>query len=158
MKNFVTQKGLTSLLKQLTQLKTVEFRRCIQDLAEAREKGDISENAEYETAKEAFDNMNNRISNLEQRIKNSSVISTHEIDTNAVGILSTVRVTNNTFKKEQKFTLVPENEIDIKAGKISYSSPIGAALLGKKPGELVSAKVPAGKIEFQIIEITAEYA
>jgi len=157
MKNFVTQRGYKQLLDQLTNLKTVEFKNCVNALTDARDKGDISENAEYETAKEAFDNINNRISELENKIKNSSIISSAEIDTDSVGILSTVKVKNNTYNKEQKFTLVPDNEIDIKLGKISYNSPIGAALIGKKVGESLKIKVPSGELNMDVIEITAEY-
>ena len=158
MKNVLTPKGRKDLIEQLTILKTVEFRNCIVALAEAREKGDISENAEFETAKEEFDKLQNRISILEERIKNANVISTLEINTESVDILSTVRVKNKTFKKEQKFTLVPENEIDIKSGRISHNSPIGVALMGKKPGDLISVNVPNGQLKLEILEITAEYA
>ena len=158
MKNVLTPKGRKELIEQLTILKTVEFKNCILALAEARDKGDISENAEYETAKEEFDKLQSRISTLEARINSASVISTSEINTEVVDVLSTVLVKNILTKKEQKFTLVPENEIDVKSGKISPNSPIGGAFMGKKPGDLVSAIVPSGELKFEILQITAEYA
>lgn len=150
----ITSDGKKKLLEELHFLSTTEKTRLIDELSDAKDRGGVTENAEYEVAKEELDKLRNKISQLEDMIANSQVISKLDIDTDKVSILSTVRIMNKTAKREVTFTIVPETDIDIKAGKISYSSPIGAGLLGKKVGEVAQVNTPGGLIELEILEIT----
>jgi len=142
--------------EELIRLMTVESKNAIDMLSEARDKGDISENAEYESAKEYHDNLMSKISLLQEKIKLCEVI-TNNRDTSKVNMLSTVHIKNHNINKKIVWTLVPENEIDIKSGKISFNSPIGAALLGKKRGDIVEVNVPSGLMKLEILNISSEY-
>lgn len=155
MKNILTIEGKKKLQEELYFLSTKEKKRLIEELADARDRDGVSENSEYEVVKEQYDLLQKKIIKLENIINNSTIISASDIDTDQVSILSTVLVLNKKIKKELKFTIVPETEIDIKSGKISLNSPIGSGLLGKKVGEIVKISTPNGVIELEILEITA---
>lgn len=155
-KIYVTKQGLQRMTDELNHLITVESRNAVDMLSEARDKGDISENAEYESAKEYHDNLTSRISLLQEKIKLCEVISQNK-DTSKVSMLSTVEIKNHSTNKKVVWTLVPENEIDIKSGKISFNSPIGSALLGKKLGETIQVNVPSGLMKLEILKISCDY-
>lgn len=155
MATYVTKEGLDKMKKELEQLETVERPKITQQIAEARDKGDLSENAEYDAAKEAQGMLEMRISKLQDAIATSKVIDESQLDTSKVAILTTVRLKNNGTKQEQTFTLVPDNESDLKTGKISVSTPIAKGLLGKAVGETADITLPNGnKLSFEILEIT----
>lgn len=155
MATYVTNEGLEKMKKELEQLETVERPKITQQIAEARDKGDLSENAEYDAAKEAQGMLEMKISKLKEAISDSKVIDESQLDTSKVSILMTVRLKNNGTKQEQKFTLVPDNESDIKNGKISVNTPIAKGLLGKKVGETAEIALPNGnKLSFEILEIS----
>lgn len=123
-------------------------------IAEARDKGDLSENAEYDAAKDAQGLLELKISKLEEIISNARTLNESNIDTSKVSIFATVKIKNKKSGTEAAYTLVSEEEADLKDGKISVKSPIGKGLLGKKPGETAVVNAPAGKIEFEVLEIT----
>ncbi len=152
--NYVTKEGLEKLQEELHILKTKERPKISQQIAEARDKGDLSENAEYDAAKEAQGLLELKISKLEELIANSRIIDESKIDTSKVLILSKVKITNTKNKATMVYTLVPENEADLKSGKISINSPIAKGLLGKAVGDKVEISVPSGKMEFEIVEIS----
>ena len=152
--NYYTKEGLEELKKELYQLTKVERPKASKAISEAREKGDLKENAEYHAAKEAQGMLESRIAKLEEAIGNARVLDESAIDTSKVSILSKVRVKNLKMNKEFTYQLVSEKEADLKAGKISSTSPIGKGLLGKKVGEKVDVKVPSGTIGFEILEIS----
>ena len=154
-KMILTSEGKKKLLDELHFLSTTEKIRLINELADARDRGGVSENSEYEIAKDEYQKLQLKIVNLEKKIANSVLISTVGIDTDQVSVLSTVKVLNKTTKDDMKFTIVTETEIDIKMGKISLNSPIAVGLLGKKVGETTKVVIPTGTIEFEILEITA---
>lgn len=155
MATYVTKEGLEKMKAEVEQLETVERPRVTQQIAEARDKGDLSENAEYDAAKEAQGMLEMRISKLKDAIATSKVIDESQLDTSKVAILTTVRLKNNTSGQEQKFTLVPDNESDLKSGKISVSTPIAKGLLGKVVGETADIVLPNGnKLSFEVLEIT----
>ncbi len=155
MASYVTKDGLDKMKVELEQLETIERPKITQQIAEARDKGDLSENAEYDAAKEAQGMLEMKISKLKDMIINSKVIDETQLDTSKVSILTTVRLKNNTTKAEQKFTLVPDNESDLKAGKISINTPIAKGLLGKVVGETADIVLPNGnKLSFEVLEIT----
>ena len=154
MASYVTKEGLDKMKAELEQLETVERPKITQQIAEARDKGDLSENAEYDAAKEAQGMLEMRISKLKDIIATSKIIDESQLDTSKVSILTTVRLMNNATKKEQVFTLVPDNESDLKAGKISISSPIGQGILGLAVGEIAEVSAPAGLIKFKIEDIS----
>ena len=140
---------------ELEHLESVERPKITQQIAEARDKGDLSENAEYDAAKEAQGLLEMKISKLLDTIANSKIIEEDQIDTSKVSILTTVKLKNNVTKAEQKFTLVPDNESDLKVGKISVNTPIAKGLLGKSVGETADITLPNGnKLSFEILEIT----
>lgn len=151
----MTREGYEKLSNQLKQMKGPEMHEILHNLAEAREKGDISENAEYEVAKEQFESLQKKISDLTEKLTNSVIIDRDMVKTDVVQILTTVKLENLKTNKEQTYTIVPENETDMKTGKISFSSPIGKGLIGKSINEIVKIKVPAGELEFKILEITS---
>jgi len=153
MKNFTTKSGLQMMHDELHHLSTVEYKNAIEMLQEARDKGDLSENAEYEAAKEFHSNLLNKIDQLKKKIRNSEVIDTNKFKQDQVNMLSTVEVKNHSTNKNQTLKLVSENEIDLKSGKISFNSPIGSALIGHKIGETVQIKVPSGIMKLEIIDI-----
>ena len=153
--NYVTKEGLAKLQAELEYLESVERPKITQQSAEARDKGDLSENAEYDAAKEAQGLLEMKIAKLQDTIATSKIIEEDQIDTSKVSILTTVRLKNNTTKAEQKFTLVPDNESDLKQGKISVNTPIAKGLLGKAVGENAEISLPNGnKLSFEILEIT----
>ena len=153
---YFTQEGLQKLKDEIHYLKTVERKKITQQIAEARDKGDLSENAEYDAAKEAQGLMEARIAGLVSNLSNARLIDETKMDTSKVLILSTVKLRNNKNKAEMKYTLVAENEADFKSNKISISSPIGKGLLGKKVGEIAVIKIPNGELELEIVKITRE--
>ena len=153
--SYYTAEGLKKLKDELDYLKGVMRPKASQDIADARDKGDLSENAEYDAAKEAQGMLEMKISKIKDVIANSKVIDGSQLDTSKVSILCTVRLKNNATKQEQKFTLVPDNESDIKTGKISVNTPIAKGLLGKVVGETADIVLPNGnKLSFEVLEIS----
>ena len=151
---YFTEEGLKKLKDELHLLKTKGRAEIANQIAEARDKGDLSENAEYDAAKEAQGLHELKISKLEESISNARVIDESEINTDKVSILSKVKVLNLSFNKEFEYTIVSEEESDLQQGKISVQSPIGKGLLGKKKGEEVSIDVPSGELNFKILNIS----
>ena len=151
---YFTEEGLKKLKDELNLLKTKGRAEIASQIAEARDKGDLSENAEYDAAKEAQGLHELKISKLEDSISNARVIDESEINTDKVSILSKVKVLNLSFNKEFEYTIVSEEESDLQQGKISVQSPIGKGLLGKKKGEEVSIDVPSGELKFKILNIS----
>lgn len=151
---YVTEEGMAKLKAELKELKSVERPKISAQIAEARDKGDLSENAEYDAAKEAQGLLELRISKLETLIANSRIIDETQVDNSKVFILSTVKLRNMANKAEMKYTLVAEKEADLKSGKISVDSPIGKGLLGKAVGEIAEIKIPSGVLKFEILEIS----
>ncbi|MCO5264148.1 MAG: transcription elongation factor GreA [Lentimicrobium sp.] len=150
---YYTLEGLNKLKAELDQLVSVERPAISQQIAEARDKGDLSENAEYDAAKNAQGMLELKISKLQEVIRNAKIIDESKLDNSKVLILSTVRIKNTRNNASMTYTLVPENEADLKSGKISVNSPIAKGLLGKSVGETVDIQVPAGKMTFEIIDI-----
>ena len=151
---YFTKEGYEKLKNEVDFLRTKERKRIAAQIAEAREKGDLSENAEYDAAKEAQGLLELKISKLEETLAQARILDEKNIDTSKVMILSTVKVKNLKLGKEQQFTIVSEKEADLKSGKISVSSPIGKGLLGKKRGEKAKIEVPNGIMEFEVLDIT----
>ena len=151
---YLTPEGLENLKKELEYLKFTEMPEITKRIAEAREKGDLSENAEYHAAKEEQVRVNNKIQELQITLANARILDDKNLDTSKVLIFSTVKIKNLKFKKEETYTLVSANEADYKQGKISVESPIGKGLLGKSVGDVVEIDVPAGKLKLEILEIT----
>ncbi|OEK01768.1 transcription elongation factor GreA [Roseivirga sp. 4D4] len=154
--SYYTEEGLQKLKDELHELKTKGRADMSKQIAEARDKGDLSENAEYDAAKDAQGLMEMRISELETVIGDARIKKQEDVDLSKVSILSTVKIKNVKNGMEVKYTLVSEKEADLKSGKISYESPIGKGLLNKKIGEVAEVIAPAGKIEFEILDITLE--
>ena len=154
MANYYTKEGLQKLQDELQDLKTKGRSDIAKQIAEARDKGDLSENAEYDAAKDAQGLLELKISKLEQVVGNARVIDESTLDTSKVSILSTVKIKNKKNGAEVKYQLVAEEEADLKIGKISVQSPIGKGLLGKEAGDVAKITVPAGKMEFEIMEIS----
>lgn len=151
---YFTKEGLEKLQDELEKLKSVDRPAISQQIAEAREKGDLSENAEYDAAKNEQGMLELRISKLEETLSQARVIDESQLDSSKVSILSKVKLKNLKNNATMTYTLVPENEANIKEGKISVGSPIARGLLGKEAGEKVEINVPAGLMTFQIIEIS----
>jgi transcription elongation factor GreA len=151
---YYTAEGLKKLRDELHQLKTVERPKISQQIAEARDKGDLSENAEYDAAKEAQGHLEARIAKMEDLVANARLIDETQVDTSKVYILSKVTIKNKKTNAEVQYTLVAENEANLAEKKISVDSPIGKGLLGKKVGDIAQVQVPAGMIDFEILEIT----
>lgn len=154
--SYYTDQGLKNLRDELNQLKDVERPKASQAIAEARDKGDLSENAEYDAAKEAQGMLEMQIAKLENTLANARLINESELDTSKVLVLSTVEVKNKANGVKMKYTLVAQSEADLKSGKISVDSPIGKGLLGKEVGEITTISVPSGKIELEILSILRE--
>ncbi|MBV6643538.1 MAG: transcription elongation factor GreA [Cyclobacteriaceae bacterium] len=152
--NYYTKEGLQKLKDELNDLKTKGRADMAKQIAEARDKGDLSENAEYDAAKDAQGLLELKISKLEEVVGNARVIDESSIDTSKVSILSTVKIKNEKNGMEVTYQIVAEEEADLKLGKISVKSPIGKGLLGKKVGEKALVKAPAGDIEFKILDIS----
>lgn len=151
---YLTPDGLQKLKDELQFLRVKERARIARAIAEAREKGDLSENAEYDAAKEAQGHLEAKISKLEVTISSARIIDERQVDTSKAFILSSVRVKNVSNGMEQTYTLVSAEEADLASGRISVSSPIGKGLLGKGVGEKIMIQVPAGKIQLEILEIS----
>ncbi len=150
---YFTEEGLQKLKDELDQLIRVERPSISAQIAEARDKGDLSENAEYDAAKEAQGLLELKISKLQEMVRNARIIDESKMDRSKVLILSTVKIKNLKNGAMMSYTLVPEKEADIKKGKISVDSPIAKGLLGKEVGDKVEIKVPAGTIPFEVIEV-----
>ena len=152
--SYYTPEGFRKLKDELEQMKNVERVKISRQIAEARDKGDLSENAEYDAAKEAQGMLEMRIAKMEELVANARILDESQIDTSKVLVLSTVKIRNTANNATMKYTLVAETEADLKAGKISVNSPIGKGLLGKSVGEIAEIKVPNGIVKFEILEIT----
>ena len=151
---YLTEEGLKKLNDELDHLIAVERPNISKQIAEAREKGDLSENAEYDAAKEAQGLLELKISKLQETIKNARVLDKSQIQSDTVQILSKVTIQNVKNKAKMTYTLVAETEANLKEGKISIETPIAKGLLGKKVGETVKIKIPAGETEFTILDIS----
>lgn len=152
--SYYTEEGLKKLREELNYLKDVERPKASQAIAEARDKGDLSENAEYDAAKEAQGMLEMKISKMEETLANARVIDESQLDTSKVLALSIVKIKNQTNGMEMSYTLVAESEADLAAGKISVNSPIGKGLLGKSVGDVAEIQVPNGIMKFEILEIS----
>lgn len=155
--NYYTEEGLKKLKDELEHMKNVERPKISQQIAEAREKGDLSENAEYDAAKEAQGLLEMKISKLETLIANARIVDESQLDTSKALILSKVKIKNLANNAVMEYTLVSEKEADLKQKKISVDSPIGKGLLGKKVGDITEVQVPNGIIKFEILEIHVSY-
>jgi len=151
---YLTPEGLKKLKEELEYLKYTEMPEITQRIAEARDKGDLSENAEYHAAKEEQVRVNNKIQELQSTLARVRILDDKDLDTSKVLIFSTVKIKNLNNNMEKTYTLVSESEADLSAGKISVESPIGKGLLGKEVGEIAEIQVPAGIVKFEILEIT----
>lgn len=152
---YVTQETLDQMKAELQRMKAVDRPAASRAIAEAREKGDLKENAEYDAAKEAQGILEARIASMEGALANVRVLDASSIDTSKVSILTKVALTNLKTNKQVMYKVVSENEADLKAGKISVTSPIGKGILGKKVGEVAEVQAPAGILNFRIDSITA---
>ncbi len=153
---YMSQKGYDEMVAQLQQLETVERPKASAAIAEARDKGDLSENAEYDAAKEAQAHLETKINQLKLAIAEAKVIDTSRLSTEVVQILSTVEMTNMANNTKMRYTIVSENEANIKVGKISIKTPIAQGLLNKKVGDVVEIAIPRGTIKLRIDKITLE--
>ena len=151
---YVTEEGLKKLKDELHFLKTKERASISRQIAEARDKGDLSENAEYDAAKDAQGLLELKISKLEDLVSNARIVDESQLDTSKVLILCKVTIKNVKTGQKMCYTLVPETEADLKSGKISVNSPIAKGLLGKKVGEVADVTVPSGSMKFEVVEIT----
>ena len=151
--SYYTEEGLKKLRAELDKLRDIERPKASQAIAEARDKGDLSENAEYDAAKEAQGMLEMQIAKLENTLANARIINESELDTSKVLVLSTVEVKNKANGAQMEYTLVAQSEADLKSGKISVDSPIGKGLLGKKVGDIAVITVPNGSIELEIVSI-----
>ena len=151
--SYYTEEGLKKLRADLDQLRDIERPKASQAIAEARDKGDLSENAEYDAAKEAQGMLEMQIAKLENTLANARIVNESELDTSKVLVLSTVEVKSKANGAKMKYTLVAQSEADLKSGKISVDSPIGKGLLGKKVGDVAVINVPNGDIELEIVSI-----
>ena len=152
--SYYTEEGLKKLREELNQLKDIERPKASQAIAEARDKGDLSENAEYDAAKEAQGMLEMRIARMEDNYANARLIDESQLDVSKVLVLSTVELLNKTNGMKMTYTLVAQSEADLKTGKISVNSPIGQGLLGKKVGEMAEITVPSGTIQLEITNIS----
>lgn len=151
---YITQEGFEKLRKELEYLRNVERPSISRLIAEARDKGDLSENAEYAAAKEAQGLLEMKIGKLENTLLNSRFIDESKVNTSTVQLLNRVRIKNTDTNAVAEYTLVPETEANLKAGKMSFKTPIAQGLIGKKVGDVVRIKVPSGQMTFEILAIT----
>ena len=151
--SYYTKKGLKKLKDELNHLKDIERPKASNAIGEARDKGDLSENAEYDAAKEAQGMLEMKISKMEEIMANARLIDESQLDLSKILVLSKVKIKNLNNQMEMNYTLVAESEADLKSGKISVNSPIGKGLLGKKVGEIAEVVVPNGTLKFEIISI-----
>jgi transcription elongation factor GreA len=152
--NYVTKETLQQMREELSKLKTAGRAEIARQIADAREKGDLKENAEYDAAKEAQGHHEAKIAQLESIIVSARIVDTKNIDTSKVSILSKVKVTNLNTKKTVEYQIVSEKEADLKTGKISMTSPIGKGLLGKYPGDIAEIVAPSGMLKFRVESIS----
>ena len=152
---YFTEEGLRKLKDELEHLKSVERPKVIQQIAEARDKGDLSENAEYDAAKEAQGHLEDRINKLEAINSNARVVDTSKLDVSVVRLLTKVTIKNTANSMEMTYSIVPEAEANLRSKKISVSSPIGKGLLGKSIGEIAEIQIPNGIIKFEVVKIEA---
>jgi transcription elongation factor GreA len=153
---YLTQGGYEKIKATVEELRTTGRKEAARAIAEAREKGDLSENAEYDAAKDAQGMLEAKIAELELKLGNARIIDETMLDDSKVGVLANIVIENVKMKKQLKYKLVPESEADLKTGKLSVSSPVGQGLLGKAVGEMAIVKTPNGDIEFKIISITLD--
>ena len=151
---YLTESGLQKLKSELEHLRGVERPAISAQIAEARDKGDLSENAEYDAAKEAQGLLEMRIAKLEDTIANARIIDESRINTDSVQILNRVKLKNHTTKRDMEYTLVSEDEANLKEGKLAIGTPIAKALLGKKKGDVVEVTVPSGIMKLEILDIS----
>ena len=151
---YLTEEGLKKLQEELQYLKNVERPNISRQIADARDKGDLSENAEYDAAKDAQGLLELKISKMEETLSSARLVDESKLDLSKVSVLSKVKVRNIKNSQEMTYTLVAENEADLKSGKISVGSPIGKGLLGKKVGEKAEVTTPGGVINFEILNIS----
>ena len=152
--NYISQEGYDALNNEINHLERVERKRISGQIAEARDKGDLSENAEYDAAKEAQGLLEMKISKLKNTLASSRVINPQDLDLSKVNIQTKVRLMNKKFNKEVTYFIVAESESNLKEHKISVKSPIGEGLMGRKVGDIVDIQVPAGVIQFEILEVS----
>lgn len=152
--NYMTKEGYEALEREIKLLKTITRPSISNAIAEAREKGDLSENAEYHAAREELGHLEAKIAQLETQFSSARILDESKVDLSKVGVLSRVEVFNKKLNKKQLFSVVSEAEADLKTGKISSTSPIGKALLGKKVGETAIAQTPAGAMELEVLSIS----
>lgn len=152
--SYYTKEGLKKLTDELNELKTKGRADMARQIAEARDKGDLSENAEYDAAKDAQGHLEAKIAKLENIVANARILDESKIDLSKVSILSKVKIKNKANNKTMEYTLVSEEEADLKSGKISVTSPIGSGLLGKGVGEIAIVKAPRGDMQFEVVEIS----
>lgn len=153
-KTYLTKEGFEKLKQEIHDIKTIQLKECVDAMAEAREKGDLSENAEYDAAKEQFDNLHDKINKLSEMLSNSVIINQDMVKCDVVQILTTVCLLNKKTKKELSYTIVPPTETDVKSGKISVDSPVAQSLIGKAKGESVQVKLPSNVVlELEILDI-----
>jgi transcription elongation factor GreA len=148
----MTREGFNKMTTEYNRMRFEEMKECLQNLQDAREKGDISENAEYEVAKQTIDELNEKILKIGSMLMNAQIIE-GVIDNGTVQLLTWVKIKNKKTNKEIEYKIVPENESNLRENKISSNSPIGKALMSKKPGESVQVEVPAGKMELEILNV-----
>lgn len=148
----MTREGFNKMTTEYNRMRFEEMKECLQNLQDAREKGDISENAEYEVAKQTIDELNEKILKIGSMLMNAQIIE-GVIDNGTVQLLTWVKIKNKKTNKEIEYKIVPENESNLRENKISSNSPIGKALMSKKPGETVQVEVPAGKMELEILNV-----
>jgi len=152
--SYYTAEGLKKLRDELNQLKDVERPKASQAIADARDKGDLSENAEYDAAKEAQGLLEMKIAKMEELVANARLIDESQLDTSKALVLSKVKIKNQSNGMQMTYTLVAESEANLAAGKISVNSPIGKGLLGKQVGDVAEIQVPNGVVKFEIMEIS----
>jgi transcription elongation factor GreA len=151
---YLTEEGLQKLRTEVERLRSVDRPAASRAIAEAREKGDLSENAEYDAAKEAQGMLEMKISQMESMLANAKVIDEAKVSTEQVQLLNRVKIKNLANKNTMEYSLVTESEADLKQGRLSIATPIAKALLGKKVGDIVDVQVPSGKISFEILNIS----
>jgi len=152
--SYVTEEGLAKMKRELEQLINVERPAISRQIAEARDKGDLSENAEYDAAKDAQGMLEARIHKLEETIRHSRILDESRVTTSSIQILNKVKLRNLKNNVTVEYTLVSESEANLKEGKIAITTPIGKGLVGKKKGDTVEIQVPAGKMQFEVLEIS----
>lgn len=151
---YMSEEGYKDMLAEVRRLEAEERPRIIAAIAEARDKGDLSENAEYDAAKEAQGMLESKIAQMKVELSNAKIIDTSKLQSETVQILSKVKLRNTKAKMDMSYTIVAENEADLRAGKISVNTPIAQGLLGKKVGDIVDIKIPKGMIQLEILEIS----